>query len=240
MFVTADRVKNGSAVVLKPKNRQFHERLSFEEKERKNAARWNDGEVETVEEEPEISNQQFLMERSGHIVAKQNRKLVLATEKGRKVERGLQVIMQAKSSDEAGQIWERHGAAIRNVVNPDLVLTAVNNRLVLEKKAKNDFGSIHQKFEFDKNGGIRVAVGDSKELDLTAAVNTGICTYCICANEQLQQFGYLEGRSLIAFKMFYEFRRNAFLSNLRSPRSRSSFFAANESEPRFLVFDGRG
>ena len=196
MFVTAERVKSGSAVILRQKTRQFAERLSFEEKERKNKARWNDGEIQTVEEEekktPEISNQQFVMERSGHIVSMQNRKLVLATEKGKKVERAMEIMLQAKSSDESGQIWERDGACIRNVVNPELVLTALNNRLVLERKTKNDYGSSHQKFEFDKNGGIRVAVGDSKELDLTAAINTGICTYCICVGQELQQFGYLE------------------------------------------------
>lgn len=104
----------------------------------------------------------------------------------------MEIMLQAKSSDESGQIWERDGACIRNVVNPELVLTALNNRLVLERKAKNEYGSSHQKFEFDKNGGIRVAVGDSKELDLTAAINTGICTYCICAGHELKQFGYLE------------------------------------------------
>ncbi|CBY36431.1 unnamed protein product [Oikopleura dioica] len=194
----AKRVKNGSAVILKQKTRQFAERVSFEEKERKNAARWKEGEVQTVEEEekkrPEMSKQQFVMERSGHIVSAQNRKLVLATEKGKKVERGMEIMLQAKSSDEAGQIWERDGACIRNVVNPELVLTALNNRLVLERKAANEYGSSQQKFEFDnKNGGgIRVAVGDSKELDLTAAINCGICTYCICAGKELQQFGYLE------------------------------------------------
>ena len=170
--------------------------MAYVEQKKKRSKPWQDGdEIKTVDQEkaevPKTSKQQFKMDSSGFLVSKTNANLVLGTAKGAKIESGAKILIQAKSHDEPGQLWRVSGSTIECVFDSSLVFAIRAGSLVLETKSNSENGAAHQKFKIDKFGGIKGFEAEEIDRELTACIQTGICTFSVTGDEETDQMGFL-------------------------------------------------
>ena len=98
---------------------------------------WRSGETEP-EKPVDFSKQQFYMTSKGQIKSKANKNLVLGAKLGslNEFESGSQIYLMYKATDDPGQFFVQKGRYLCLTYNPTLVLSVLNDKLVLQTRSK--------------------------------------------------------------------------------------------------------